>query len=426
VSKSITEQPTVNPARDAAVDAVFRASRKLPIRPTSIAADELDARDRRLAEAIHRTVMQRWLTINWLVDRHLEKPKIEPMLRAVLATAGGQLLFMDQPTHAVVDTAVEQAKRFIRAGAGKLTNAVLRRLADMVLERRETGGWEPANNLVPWGEGAIQLSRQALLKPRRMDKYLAIATSHDERLVRVWRERWGEQLTIELLLHGVSEPPTFLRTPVGYEVWQGSRDELLTQLEQPGHWVQDPTASKAVTAVAELPSPPRLIVDYCAGRGTKTRQLAAAFPYAKIVATDTDGERFESLRRGFAEHDRVTVVPPNQIDQLVGTADLLLLDVPCSNTGVLARRPEAKYRYTAKALESVMKLQREIIEASMPLLRDEGTLVYSTCSIEPVENEQQVQWLAEAFGRAVVNDELTLPGGCGADSHDGGYYAVVG
>jgi len=414
----------VNPARDAAADAVFRATKRPTIRPTAVRADELDGRDRALAEAIHRTVMQRWLTINWLIDRHLGKPKIEPMLRAILATAGGQLLLMDQPAHAVVDTAVEQAKRFVRPGAGKLANAVLRRTAEMVLERRVTGGWKPANNLVPHGDGSIQLTRQAMLKPRRMDRYLSIATSHDPRLVEAWLERWGEAKAIELLLHGISEPPTFLRTPSGYAVWQGTHMELKTAAAQADCWVQDPTAGKAVDAVAG--QSPRLIVDYCAGRGTKTRQLAATFPEAKIVATDTDAERYADLKATFADHDRVTVVSIDQVSQLSATVDLLLLDVPCSNTGVLARRPEAKYRYSAKALESVANLQRRIVEQSIDLLRNGGMLVYSTCSIEPSENERQAEWIVERFGRRLVSSELTLPGGRGADSHDGGYYAVIG
>ena len=163
MAKRITDQPTVSPARDAAVDAICRATQGLPIRPAEIDGSALEARDRALAEAIYRTTMQRWLTTNWVVDRFLAKPKIESMLRAILAGAATQLLFMDQPDHAVVDTAVEQARRFVREGASKLTNAVLRRVAEIVVDRRTDGGWQPANNLIPWGGGAIQLSRQALL-----------------------------------------------------------------------------------------------------------------------------------------------------------------------------------------------------------------------------------------------------------------------
>jgi 16S rRNA (cytosine967-C5)-methyltransferase len=423
VSKSITDRPAVNAARDAAVDAVYRATQRLPIRPTDINADELDGRDRRLAEAIHRTTMRRWLTVNWVVDRFLTKPKIEPMLRAILATAGTQLLFMDQPDHAVVDTAVEQARRFVREGAAKLTNAVSRRLVEIVVDRREVGGWQPANNLIPWGDGAIQLSRQALLKPRRMDRYLSIATSHDEKLVAAWRQRWGDEQATALLLHGLNEPPTFLRTPAGYEPWQGGHGELVTRLASADCWVQDPTAGKAVAAVADRS--PRVIVDFCAGRGTKTKQLADAFPEATIVATDTDPSRYDDLVTLFRGHERVQILPIEQLGEQPERADLLLLDVPCSNTGVLARRPEAKYRYTTHMIDSVTALQRQIVADALPLLGPTGILLYSTCSIEPAENEDQTDWIAQQFGRQAVKQQLTLPGGQGETYHDGGYYAVL-
>ena len=425
VSKSISEAATIHPARDAALDAVHRATRRTPIRPATVQTAGLAPRDRGFAEAVYRTVMQRWLTINWVLDRVLDKPRIEPALRAVLAAGAGQLLFMEQPAHAVVDTAVEQAKAFVRPGAGPLVNAVLRRTGEMIVDRGQ-GDWSPANNTVPLagGVGWLKLSRQAMLKPRRLDRYLSVATSHDEQLVAAWRQRWGDERAIEMLLHGTGEPPTMLRTPQGYVPWTGRHDELLERVARPDCWVQDATAGKAVDSLTG--SAPAFIIDYCAGRGTKTKQLADRFSDARIIATDPDADRFADLRAAFGGHDRVRVLPTDRLSGLPQPADLLLLDVPCSNTGVLARRPEAKYRYAPAAIESLIALQRQIVEQAAPLLAPGGMLLYSTCSVEPSENEQQAAWIAERLNRSVLRESLTLPGGRGEGHHDGGFYAAVG
>ena len=111
----------------------------------------------------------------------------------------------------------------------------------------------------------------------------------------------------------------------------------------PDALVQDPTTSGAVRRTMGLS--PGTILDYCAGRGTKTRQLAAVHPEARIIATDVDEVRFDALVELAADSPRIDVVEPDEARAMVGQIDLLVLDVPCSNTGVLPRRPEARLRF---------------------------------------------------------------------------------
>lgn len=418
---------SVNPARDVALIAIERLVERGPTQPAALAINALHERDARLAESIYRTAVVRWLTIERVLNSNLNQPKIEPTLRAVLITGAAQLLFMDHvPAHAVVDVAVEQARAAVREGAAKLTNAVLRRVADAVLERRETGGWSPANNLIPWRGGAIQLAKSSLIKAKDPVKYLSLATSHDRRLVKAWVEAFGLDSATSILQHSLHEPVTWLNTPSGFERWQGSG--LSAHLADHGdRWVQDPTSAKPVVAAGEMLSgkPPGLIIDYCAGMGTKTRQLARTFPAAHIVATDTDTARLAELSRVFAGHDRVSVTQAETIGAHAGTADLLLLDVPCSNTGVLARRPEAKYRYAPRRLDSLTQTQKQIINTALPLLSPGGVLIYSTCSVEHLENRAIVDWLCESHGMRVDRDETTMPTGDGDAYHDGGYLALI-
>ena len=113
------------------------------------------------------------------------------------------------------------------------------------------------------------------------------------------------------------------------------------------------------------------------------------------------------------------------VEAMVGQADLLVLDVPCSNTGVLARRPEARYRYSRKTLGQLADLQRSIINRALPLVSRSGSVLYATCSIEEVENQPQAERIADKLGGSVVRAERTLPGGEGETYHDGGYWALI-
>jgi 16S rRNA (cytosine967-C5)-methyltransferase len=218
-------------------------------------------------------------------------------------------------------------------------------------------------------------------------------------------------------------------------VWGvGSRREALIQFlrSRDDVWVQDPASSSAVQAAAHLR--PRLVVDACAGRGTKTRQLAATFPEAQIIATDIDPARFQTLARIHGDSPQVRVMPLDEVRlRFAARADLVLLDVPCSNSGVLARRPEAKYRAGDAQLRRLGAIQRQIIDDALIFLapsgQGRGRILYSTCSIDAEENQHAVAWAVEKYGFSVEHDRLTLPAGLPGEGpewyHDGSYSALL-
>lgn len=429
-----------NPARAAASEALIEAAPQgTPTRPTPVRTAGLEERDARLAEAIYRTAVQRWLTINHLLDACLAKRTIEPRLRAVLAGGAAQLVFMDRlPAHAVVDTTVEQAKAWVRRGAGNLANAVLRKVGEMVVERRPDEPWEASDNCIPWGGGHIKLSRQTMLKPRQPARYLSIATSHHPRLVSAWLERFGRPRAVDLLLHNLQTPPTIVHAPGAerglphatppFRVWDEDHRSLAEFLGRShDRWVQDPSAFAVVDATRRLADELRggLIVDFCAGRGTKTRGLAVAHPEARIVATDIHTERLESLKAAGRSMSGVEVVEPARLAGLRGEADLVLLDVPCTNSGVLARRPEARYRFSLRAVDSVVATQRAILADAGELLAAGGRLLYATCSLEPAENDEQVEWAMERFGLELIDGAQRTPSGAGTTYQDGSYFALL-
>lgn len=418
---------SVSPARIAAVEPLIEAARRFPdLGPPRLLLDNLTGADTALAMAIYRTTIQRWLTLEHLLDRVAKRPmaKTDPTVRAVMLAGACQLVFLSGITdYAAVDESVMLVRKFDQPQAAGAVNAVLRKVAKMVGERSDEP-WEPARDALPIEGGTLKLTSPLLPKTDNLVQHLAVATSHPLDLVTRWHKQFGRAQTLTLCLHDLRNPPTFVVDEAGtISRWVNPWSELAAYLAaDPLRRVQDPTSAGVIESVASLE--PARILDYCAGKGTKTRQLAARFPDAEIVATDTHAERFKALRELEGIFKNVKAVSPERVIG-GGAFDLVLLDVPCSNSGVLARRAEARYRLNAKHVDELVALQREIVATVAPRIAPDGVLLYATCSIEPAENDEQAAWASEQFGAVVTTSKSTLPGGNGGDYHDGGYHAVL-
>jgi 16S rRNA (cytosine967-C5)-methyltransferase len=415
--------------------------------PFALETDHLDARDAAFAHAIYDAVLRRWVTMTYLLDIALKQPMrtLQPALQGVLLSGAAQLLLLDRvPVHAALNESVELAKALVSRGAGGLVNAVLRRVAQMRAAERDPQGWNDRRDRLPQSDGAsVPLSDQLL--PAEQFERLVVATSHSDWLLNRWTAEHGDHLR-SLALHSLSQPPVILNTHYaqaslppalgdhqqpGSHVYSGSHADLRSLLQSRDDlWVQDPASSLAIAAAAHLT--PKLVVDACAGQGTKTRQLAAAFPEAEVIATDIDESRFRILEGTYRGHPRVRVVPHSSLREFAGRADLVLLDVPCGNSGVLARRPEAKYRASNSQLKRLTAIQRQIIADSIPLLRSapRGKILYSTCSIDTQENQDMVAWAVKWHRFSVEHELLTLPSGlpgeCASAYSDGSFSALLG
>lgn len=460
-------------ARDAACRALAAQARAFPLLiPTPPDTAGLESREAALAHAIHYAAIRRWLTLSFLIERAGGRPMgdLEPAIRAVLLAGAAQLLLLDRvPAHAAIDQSVEWAKRRIRPKAAGLVNAVLRRMNDLIA--RDADGspamrdrWSDTRDEIPMPDGTARaLAADAL--PHDPLERLSIATSVPRRALDRWNANAAPGPSQELrrtrALHALVHPPTILNTrhanPAGpalpdalsphsqpsHHVWTGTHGDLSALLaSRPDIWVQDPASS----ASAELargawsdpaahngaPHPePRLIADVCAGQGTKTRQLTALFPDAEILATDTDPARLDTLRATFATHPRVRVVTRDQLAaDALARGDLVLLDVPCSNTGVLPRRPEARYRLTDRTLERMGEIQRQIGADAIPLLAPRGRILYATCSLEPEENQAMARWFARWHNlRELASQSIEpagLPGDPPAAYRDGSFAVLLG
>jgi 16S rRNA (cytosine967-C5)-methyltransferase len=196
---------------------------------------------------------------------------------------------------------------------------------------------------------------------------------------------------------------------------------------------QDPASACVVGELAIEPG--QQVLDRCCGMGTKTFQMQELVgPGGRVIAVDPSPSRCRALRE-MLRRRRIGNVSVRQIGMLAdlpaddpGTFDRILIDVPCSNSGVLCRRPEARYAQSSQALSSLGKLQNRILDDTAPFLRAGGIMVYSTCSVWPEENQRR---MAAFLGRhpqyRLVRELGALPS-FDADAtgyHDGGYWAVL-
>jgi 16S rRNA (cytosine967-C5)-methyltransferase len=197
---------------------------------------------------------------------------------------------------------------------------------------------------------------------------------------------------------------------------------------------QDPTAAAVVRDACPI-EPGQRVLDRCAGLGTKTLQLwEKVGPEGHVIAIDPNIERCRRLRELLSDRGitNVSVYETGMMhrvpDLADATFDLALLDVPCSNSGVLPRRPEARYFQATTALRSLEMLQADILHDAAPHVRPGGLLVYSTCSIWPSENQRQVRsFLASYLDFRLAEENSTLPylGTDPTQYRDGGYWAQM-
>jgi 16S rRNA (cytosine967-C5)-methyltransferase len=260
---------------------------------------------------------------------------------------------------------------------------------------------------------------------------------------------------LSLARHDNEEPPTVVRLARGVTkeqitaegvtvrphaeganlfVIEGAKQSLLADLAARGlAQVQDPTAAKVVSYL-ELKEG-QTVLDRCAGLGTKTLQMREMVGSGgKILAVDSNVPRCKRLAQLLAKRgvENVHIEPVGMLSDVktpLPQFDRVLVDAPCSNSGTLARRPEARYFQGEKAMASLRELQLRILDDTASHVARVGVMVYSTCSIWPGENKEVVATFLESHRDfELVKEESTLPSGAGAPAteyHDGGYLAVL-
>jgi 16S rRNA (cytosine967-C5)-methyltransferase len=337
-------------------------------------AEGLEARDEALARAIAVVAFRRFGTIRQALADRLERglPK-DTGLFALLAAGAAQVLYLDVPDHAAVDTMVRLARNepATRHAAG-LVNAVLRRLVrerDAILSAEDpwldTPDWLKERWLAHYGERAT-----AIAAAHRSGATVDL-TPRDPASASVWADKIG----------GALLPTGSIRLADRMPIRE------LPGFAEGAWWVQDAAAALPVRILQ--PRTGERIADFCAAPGGKTAQLAAAG--AEVLAVDRSAKRLDRLRENLKrlglEAETLTA------DAATLTAepfDAILLDAPCSATGTLRRHPDVAWTKSTADLGKLVALQSRLLDAAARLIRPGGRLVFCTCSLEPEEGEHQV------------------------------------
>jgi 16S rRNA (cytosine967-C5)-methyltransferase len=388
--------------------------------------------DRGLVHELTFGVVRWQATLDWLIARKTKGRAQKPLLQILLRLGLYQMFWLDRiPDHAAVHETVELAKRLGLGHQSGFINAILR---GYLRERKA------AEN---------ELQELKIRQP-------ALGYSHPEWLVERWQNRWGEEKLRLLLEWNNTSPVTCARlnslktTPEELAAqwekeavrftpkrWAWIDEDLVFELkshpplaslpsfQQGLFYIQDPST---LLAVQELgPQPGESVLDVCAAPGGKTTFMAQRMRNrGQIVAQDILPDRLRFVEQNCARLGVTCVeallpstiqTPPSRLFERI------LVDVPCSNTGVMRRRVDLRWRVRPEEIRRLSLIQLDLLQTAALRLKPAGKLVYSTCSLEPEENGEVIkQFLAGARDFQLVGERMLLPF---VEGVDGAYVAAM-
>ncbi|MEL6791282.1 MAG: transcription antitermination factor NusB [Pseudomonadota bacterium] len=339
--------------------------------------------DRGFARAMASTALRRRGSIDHLIGPYLDRPLPAKAARVmdILRVSAAQTLFLETPHHAAVSLATELTKeRRETGGYAALVNAIARKVAksggDKLAElpvRLDTPAWLWRQWERAFGPALSRKIAAAHCAPAPLDITLKEAST---------RDHWAETLGATALMP-VHFPTSLRLASVPRDVTQ------LPGFAEGAWWVQDFSAHMPVASLGPIAG--KSVLDLCAAPGGKTLQLAAAG--ARVTALDRQAVRMakveENLARTGLNAQRVVADAFDFAPQ--ERFDIVLLDAPCTATGTIRRHPDIPWSKSADDVASMARVQQRLIDHALGLLNPGGTLVYSTCSLQAAEGEDQMQ-----------------------------------
>ena len=417
----------VSPARAAAFEILIR------IETTDSYASELlhSSRFAKLSPVDHGLLTELVMGVSrWrgLLDEMIAERSSQPLskldIEVLIALRIGayQLLFLDRvPRHAAVNEGVELVKRAHKRSATGLVNAVLRKIDR---NSNQTAPFCAGHGEVVRSEGKGHENSDPFAKSAKRVGQPPFLSSHPQWLAQRWERTYGADTAVKICDYDQSEPLQSVRMARAKAVEIGSIGQRAAGLMR---FVDDSAAegihlepgkllSRAFTVksgdvtrtnaflehrlaiqdeasqlVALLVASGKTILDCCAAPGGKTRILAEQNPEATVIAMELHPRRAKLLKKLVSEPNVRIISADVRAMPINKRFDRILVDAPCSGTGTLARNPEIKWRLKAEDLLRLQAYQVEILRSAMKHVAPGGRIVYSTCSLEPEENEQVIE-----------------------------------
>jgi len=387
-------------------------------------ANKLESRDRAEVREYVQNILRRRSYLDFLIDQ-FSNVKIDEMkssLKNILRLGVYDMVFMDStPDYAAINESVEIAKYSLGSRTGDLTNAILRNL---------------------------QRDIDDLPKPNFEDRTKLVATtfSHPEWLVKRWTDRFGEREAFKLMQANNKRPSYYIRANnlrTKTENFKLRMTKHGIEFEEsdwlPGYFKVDSVApfiskgwlDKGFCQVQDIaagfapylldPQSEESVYDLCAAPGTKSILMSDLMNgEGDILAVDISSERLDKLAESalsyHAENIRVRRADATEVE--LDETDAVLLDAPCTGTGVLSKRADLRWRRDQDSLDNAVQLQAELLDSAAKMVKKDGRLVYSTCSLEEEENMEQVMNFLDRHDNfemqsveGYVPDEVIVHGG---------------
>jgi len=381
---------------------------------------DADKRDRAFVTRISEGTLEHLLTLDYVTDRVSKTPvkKMKPVIRTILRMSVYQLMYMDSvPDSAVCNEAVKLAKAKGFHGLSGFVNGVLRSVARM------NGAWKEESFYPDKKKHPVQ--------------YFCVRYSMPEWLCEYFLKEYGEEVTEKILEGSQRNPKTTIRCNqsrisaeeleqrlrgYGYEVEKGvyakgarylsgyDTLEKIPEFSEGLFQVQD-ESSMLVAELAGLKAGD-LVLDVCSAPGGKALHAANLLNElggGQVVARDVSRKKTalieENAKRLSADNISVQVFDATVLDErMVEKADVVIADLPCSGLGVLGKKPDIRYRIREEDLNSLVTLQRDILSTVWQYVKPGGTLMYSTCTLNKAENEENVMWFTDSFPFVLENE----------------------
>lgn len=366
-------------------------------------SDELEPRERAQVREYVQNILRKRSYLDFLIDHYatIDVTEMKTDLKNILRLGIYDMLFMDStPDYAAINEAVELGKAKMGSKTGDLINAILRNL---------------------------QRDIEQLPKPQFKDRTKLVATtfSHPEWLVSRWSSRFGEREAFQLMQANNTRPSFYVRANtmrttianfelrmeklgVEFEASDWLPNFYKVQSVQP--FIEKGLLKKGICQVQDIaagfapfildPQPNEKIYDLCAAPGTKSIMISDLTEgESDILAVDISGERLEKLAESALNFgaENIKIRRGDIIELSLPLADAVLLDAPCTGTGVLSKRADLRWRRDEEGLKNAVELQAQLLEEAANMVKRGGRLVYSTCSLEPEENMEQVQKFLENY-----------------------------
>lgn len=395
-----------------------------PLFDTMVMQDPLlTDRDKAFAREVVYGVLRWQGRLDWIISAysHIKPHRMERAVITILRMGAYQLLFLDRvPPRAAVDESVKLAKGIQKSDAAPFVNGILRGIAE---KRKEVSYPDLQTDPVD---------------------HIATLYSHPLWMVRRWVDQWGAEETIALCQADNQIPPLTLRV----NTLKASREEVMDQLRAEkiratptpysplgliipnppplttwsllqGGWLQVQDEAAQLVSMLMAPQPGERVLDLCAAPGGKTTHLAQLMEdQGEIMAMDVSQAKLGLLKEN-CRRLGITMVKPLIQDAAAslpfppGSFDRVLADVPCTGLGTLRRNPDGKWRVKETDISRLQKLQRAILAQASTMVKREGVLVYSTCTMTLEENERVIEaFLSEQKEFRLEDASPSLPPGC--------------